>query len=694
MIRILLLSLVILANYSYAEETVVIKEAVSPGPDPLDLKKDWWEFFDVPFVQLSERTALFNEKLTLIKASLKTQEHQDTLQLLERLSLELNVFLKKKNDTPIAQPSPVQFLGSYSIKQLLEVQSRLLKQQSIISNLKDKIEGHRTSSALLQKKLDQLIVSYPALPGSSIEKLHGGLEIIEKRFELALQQIGLSQAQAKMEGLQKERENLQEELKLAQQRLSFEDQNQAELIKTQKMLEKEIELSSLKEHQLEKMAFYQDQTDPENELYCCLWDFKLLSQSVKTELLEVQALLGQIKLFLYDSTPQTQDLLQQWKKRIVNAQARLKKWNARIDEDRVKIGHLSTKQPANEKIISDIHQELDAALSKLEELKFQIKHSELLNSIIESRLIKEAPLGDIWRLQLNLSWTSFLEWIETITGYVLIRIHDQPITLAIALKALSIILATFLISRYVRKILTNKRFFTRMCTDSTEYIILRCLHYSIIVIGFMLALAYIGLDFTNLAIVAGALGIGIGFGLQSMVNNIVSGFSLLVQRHIKVGDLVELGGQLTGKVQAINLQNTHIRSMEGADIIVPNAQLSGERLMNWTMKDPYRRYRAPFSIAYGTDKDLVRKVVVNAVKAIPATVKNNPLYPDPQVWMTEYGENAMHFELVAWFDTTISTRGESRKSVLLWTIDNALAANGIKIPYPVYAYWYPEPAKE
>ncbi|MBT8144477.1 MAG: mechanosensitive ion channel [Gammaproteobacteria bacterium] len=218
-------------------------------------------------------------------------------------------------------------------------------------------------------------------------------------------------------------------------------------------------------------------------------------------------------------------------------------------------------------------------------------------------------------------------------------------------------------------------------TQSAFYTVGRLLHYVIIAASIVIGLSSIGLSFANLAIVAGALGVGIGFGLQSIVNNFVSGLILLFERSLKVGDYVELESGVGGVVREINVRSTLINTNQNLDILVPNSEFVSGRLINWTHKESSRRMHIKFGVAYGTDKELVKKAALEAAAAVTHTVKDNPL-KRPDVWLTNFGDSSLDFELVIWVKQASVRRPAMVQSLYMWEIESALGRAGIEIPFP------------
>lgn len=199
--------------------------------------------------------------------------------------------------------------------------------------------------------------------------------------------------------------------------------------------------------------------------------------------------------------------------------------------------------------------------------------------------------------------------------------------------------------------------------------------YTILVLGFITAVAMLGFNVSNLALLVSALGVGIGFGMQSMVNNFISGLILLFERPIKVGDLVSLD-QLLGTVSRIGIRSSRIRSFDGADVIVPNADLISNRVTNWTLADKRRRLSVDVGVTYGTPAREVIELLEEVARAHPEILAE----PAPNALFMGFGDSSLDFELRAWTESVDALT--IVRSDLAVGIQEALATAGIEVPFP------------
>ena len=189
------------------------------------------------------------------------------------------------------------------------------------------------------------------------------------------------------------------------------------------------------------------------------------------------------------------------------------------------------------------------------------------------------------------------------------------------------------------------------------------------------AISFGGVDITNLAILAGALSVGIGFGLQSIVNNFVSGLILAFERPVREGDQITLG-QTTGRVDLIGLRATRIRTPDGAEVSVPNASLISGELTNWTLSDRARRIDVTVGVDYASDPVRVEAVLLESIRDLPGLAA----HPAATTVFRGFGASALDFSLLLWtsdLDDRLAVESAARVRVL-----SALRKAGIGIPFP------------
>jgi small-conductance mechanosensitive channel len=202
--------------------------------------------------------------------------------------------------------------------------------------------------------------------------------------------------------------------------------------------------------------------------------------------------------------------------------------------------------------------------------------------------------------------------------------------------------------------------------------------YIMFVIALLAGLSAAGFDFGNVAIVAGALSVGIGFGLQNIVNNFVSGLILLFERPVRKGDWIAVGAT-EGIVKEIQIRSTRIQTFDRSDVIVPNSELISNQVTNWVLSNRSGRAIIPVGVAYGTDTEKVRNVLL-AIAEENENVNKTGVFPKPVVLFRAFGESSLDFELRVFLrdiDNRLSVISE-----LNFAIDKAFREEGIEIPFP------------
>ncbi len=270
--------------------------------------------------------------------------------------------------------------------------------------------------------------------------------------------------------------------------------------------------------------------------------------------------------------------------------------------------------------------------------------------------------------------------LEEFLHIELIRVGDFSLQVHKLAAFVAIIVVTLLVSSWVGRAIRWKGQIRSRISDSQAYTFSRLFSYSVTAIGFFLALASLGLTFDRLMVIAGALGVGIGFGLQNIANNFVSGIIILFEKSLRVGDFVELDSGLLGEVREINVRSTLIRSLDNADILVPNSEFVSGRVNNWTLEDNERRFSIPFAVAYGTDTDLVQTIVRDVAKAHPLTYESPTRHAT--VLMTGFGDSSLDFVLSVWARGEVIKRPGLVQSDYLLAINKALVQYRIEIPFP------------
>lgn len=275
-------------------------------------------------------------------------------------------------------------------------------------------------------------------------------------------------------------------------------------------------------------------------------------------------------------------------------------------------------------------------------------------------------------------WLARFERLSALAGEPLFTLGASQVTLFRVLGFLLVIFVVAWLTAQMERGL--KRFAAHRPNGdrSALYAASRLLRYTFWVVGFLLALHLVGVDLSFVALLTGAIGIGIGLGLQGLFNNIVSGFFLLGEKAIRVGDVVTLENGSGGTIRNIGLRHTLLVNTDGGHFMVPNSELVLKTVTHWTLERPLRRLHIPFRVARESDRSEVEATALSALAQVPGNLTDaqNP----PEVWLTELGEQGLAFELIIWLGRLGLERPARTRALYLAALHDALKEKGIAAP--------------
>ena len=239
-----------------------------------------------------------------------------------------------------------------------------------------------------------------------------------------------------------------------------------------------------------------------------------------------------------------------------------------------------------------------------------------------------------------------------------------------------LLIVVFWISSRTKRFLFNRFLVNSGLDRSLQYAIAQIISNLVLVIGVFIVLENTGIHLGALTVFAGAVGVGVGFGLQNIASNFISGLVILAERPITIGDRVEVAG-VTGQIQQIRARSTVVVTNDNITTIIPNTKFIDSPVTNWTYGDPRVRFRIPIGVAYGSDVQKVSEVLIAAGAENPHTLKD----PAPSVFFSGFGNSSLDFELVVW-SSEMSNRPRRYRSELNFAIERKLREAGIEIPFP------------
>lgn len=272
--------------------------------------------------------------------------------------------------------------------------------------------------------------------------------------------------------------------------------------------------------------------------------------------------------------------------------------------------------------------------------------------------------------------SNFIEIIKEYSGIPLFTFGDNTVTIWMLIYFLLLVLFLFFGTGKLKKWFVYKLLGRTSLDIGVRHAMGTIFRYVLMVIGFMIILQFLGVDLSGFTIIVSALGVGVGFGLQNITNNFVSGIIILFERPIKIGDRIEVGN-VTGDVVKISMRSTTILTNDNIAIIVPNSEFISSTVINWSHTDRNVRFNIPVGVSYKSDPETVKKILLEVAESNGGVLKN----PAPDVLLDEYGDSSINFNLRVWTSDYI-TQPFVLKSQLYYSAFKKFKENGIEIPFP------------
>ncbi|GIJ96335.1 mechanosensitive ion channel protein MscS [Capnocytophaga stomatis] len=270
----------------------------------------------------------------------------------------------------------------------------------------------------------------------------------------------------------------------------------------------------------------------------------------------------------------------------------------------------------------------------------------------------------------------FLEKLKEVMNYVIFDVQGSNFTLLTLIYLVVSITVLIFASKKITHFLEHKFFVSRIAERGNRSAIVTIIRYLILLFGFLFIFKSAGFELGAFSWLFGALGVGIGFGLQNVTNNFISGIIILFERPIKIGDRIQVG-DISGDVISISMRSTTIVTNDNISVIVPNSQFINGNVTNWSHNDRLVRFHYPVGVAYKEDPEKVKNIVLEIAKNHSGVLKD----PAPAFWFVEYGDNSLNFELVVWTSTYIQ-KPIVLKSELYYEIFKEFTKHNIEIPFP------------
>ncbi len=681
-------------------------EAASKAADPKQqslnpgaLTVDWWHAIDDVPAERQQRIAQAITDLRKFFSALPEDRKAEIEPVLERTIANLKVYAEMTLNKSPPPPSRRPFAASYTLQEWLEVNRKLIAVEAEIKSDVDDLKRTEKRIGTMRQRFDTMTAAYLELPENTVEKTVSGLELIGYWAGIVTLEARQQTHKQSLAALKDSGSYLSEELKAANSRIRADKKSLNLLDKQIEQAKQTVDAAHDEVIRVEGKSFASGGDSALTKASNRLLEQQLVNANVN-ESLQLLALirlknLRDIALLL--SNPNDGQIVNE-----IRTEQRQRRRDADSIADNVAQWRdtSSREQGLAGEALADMAVSSEAdngKLKKLHSARLELAQQTLLLlqrvddelrdvAVTGKRLNRELirARGVLWDWS-ERSRTALIAIFETGSDWLaqsLFKIGDTPVTALGLLRVALIITIAWWLSMLIRRGLSRIRDSGKVANTAFLYTLGRLLHYVLITLGVIVGLSSIGVDFTNLALIAGALGVGIGFGLQTIVSNFVSGLIVLFERSLRVGDFVELDSGVTGEVKEINVRSTLITTNDNVDVLVPNSEFIGGKVINWTLTEAFRRIHVPFGVAYGSDKELVRKAVLEAAENVPWSLKHPRKDRAPQVWLVGFGDSSLNFELIVWITPEAVKRPNSVQAAYLWEIETALCKYRIEIPFP------------
>ncbi|MBS0629300.1 MAG: mechanosensitive ion channel [Verrucomicrobia bacterium] len=644
MLRFLLALLLLLPVVSHGESILNPlghEKQQEPIPTPLNLSPNWWQYFDVDKETLEKRKEETQKLLDSLTEGLPAAEQVKIKVLADKFVTGLQTLIDLKGESPPMASYIAAHPEKYTFEQWLSLGKKWLNNQRDLEQLQLKLTLLQIALRSGNHQLDTLFAAYLVdKKEPQVTRLLKSLEIMNMKLNLTIEQLQANLLKAQIEAQKEKLKEIEKEVNYSHNRIDYatDDINGLEqrIAEVQDRLKEEIGQEGI------------DQ----------LHDQMILIN------LELQKAILQLGLKQITTVPDYREQID-----TIEKQTRVWKNNTELMlQQALKNSPLVSHQMLND---------AEAIILTLQQLENEIFLSKFLISQIHA-LRKEMPttVGGVF-LSIGHNISDFFQAHGSWFKQSLFKLGDIPITPLGIIKMILIILIAYLLGTFFKRSIHKFGKKHQLMTNPSLYILSRMIYYFILVIGFIIAGASIGLDLTAFAFIAGAITVWIGFSLQSIFHNFISGIIILLSKSLNVGDVIVLDTGEVGEITEINLRNTILTTADGVDLVIPNSDLVTKKFTNRTLVKKSRRITVPFRIPLSADKAFIKKILAEAVKTAPITLPN----PEPELWVTSYGENFLNCTLAVWVNESLASLPNMSTSAYYFNIiDDTLRAHNIEIP--------------
>lgn len=658
---------------------------------PWTVAPGWWEqLVSGDEGEQSKKISSFLQTLKELEQMVPEESQALVQTAVERISQNLRQYqnLRAVKGWTI-EPAPT-YLESYTVQQLLDLAKQVSLDKSEHLDTEDQFNRLESVLQRSKRRIGELTEEYASTEEKSLQQTLSGLGLMVAVTSRAILEERVRLLRERLAGIEQRMNWNKESLKRAKEGLDPQSIDVANL-------DNQINEAYARERDFQKELLQIEAELVPNgsqkhlNTQALVAINKLIAHSrAQVEIIAGQTKKGFVVLSNEDTGKKEMKALFEGAKRWLNElnelQEQASEWERLIrrEQDTAELLLSNDQEEATlQREVITFQKTARQALSNLQTLTIELFQTNTLAGVVSERSVyKMHWFSGFWQRSYLLLEDVFVGVYE-ILSFPLFWVNEQPLTVFKLLQALLILIFASLASVFIRRMLGELAKRKPHISSASLYTFNRVTHYVILLVGVIWALSSIGIDFSNLVIIAGALSVGIGFGLQGIVNNFLGGLIVLFDRKLRVGDFVELCGGELGHITEVNVQNTVIRTLTGHDILVPNSDIITRQLTNWTLRDPFARLHMPFGVAYGSDKEKVKALAEKAARKIEETVFDHKTMPDPNVWLVGFGDSSLDFELVVWVDFRKSKKRQSSlRAAYYWELETALREGGIEIPFP------------
>lgn len=690
-LRFLLLIAALVATSVYAQEA---EQQAPPDPPDLDnLQSSSWDYFvptgpdDDPTARVESFLAQVETELATLRSTNQAVAQSIFAAVRENFGTYLSLIDEGAEEPRRLEPAQ----ETYTVDDLLQVAAEAREARADAEQQQIEVDREQRILDGIRQRRDLAFKRYlEAEPGD--EKSLAALRLLQDRSALSIARMRVRLLTSRSEQAFGYAAAAEERVKLATGLLpkTISDERFAQLQESVSQAEAAVEEAEQGLREAEISASRLSVDTPEGRSQQRLERQKLIDAQVADSLARLQymksntlLIWAEILLGAARDTQELQQLSLGAREFIRDVGWKVHEWRADT-QDEVFAVQTANRDGLNRSARRLLDQRLgtaQATVTHIEELQAAAEDLELLSIVAEDAYVENVGAFRSFLAISERFFRGFAQRVKGIADTTLFELNDTPVAGSDLLRVIIILVIAFVFSRLVRHAITRFSSSQDAGTQASLYTVGRLGHYTIITIALIFALSTIGLDFSNLAIVAGALGVGIGFGLQSIVGNFVSGLIILFEHSLRVGDYIELDNGLTGIVKSINVRSTLITTNDNIDIVVPNSEFVNFRLTNWTLGERIRRVRVPFNVAYGSDKELVKKAALEAADEVPYTL-SHMRGREIQVRLVEFGDSSLNFLMLVWVNRQGAMRPGRTIGAYLWALEGKLREYGIEVPFP------------